>query len=87
MIEVGSLVTCEIDGHYNVTNNKSLCLVTGSSKGYIAMKVIAHAENKEYLGRSYTEYLENFKEITISEYFDKYPNAYKCPKFYKILKL
>ena len=86
MIEVGSLVTCEIDGHYNVTNNKSLCLVTGSRKDYIAMKVIAHAENKEYLGKSYTEYLENFKEITISEYFDKYPNAYKCSKFYKILK-
>lgn len=86
MIEVGSLVTHKFSKGYRLTNNKSLCVVTSKNgSNSISVKIIASIIS-EGLGDEYFVIKSDFKEITISEYFDKYPNAYKCQNFNKILK-
>lgn len=88
MIRVGSLVTCKNNGCYRYTNNKSLCVVIKAPEDdldYIHVKIIASII-QEGLNREFDVDKSRFKEITISEYFTKYPNAYKCQNFDKILK-
>lgn len=85
MIEVGSLVTCRFTSGYKLTNNKSLCVVTSENFNTITVKIIASIISEGF-GGEYLVSKDRFKEITISEYFTKYPNAYKCQNFDKILK-
>lgn len=88
MIRVGSLVTCKNDGYYRFINNRTLCVVIKAPEDdpdYIHVKIIASIAPKS-LNKKFSVDKSNFKEITISEYFTKYPNAYKCQNFDKILK-
>lgn len=73
MIEVGQLVTRRPDStRYNVTTDKSLCLVEVVNDYEILVKVVAHANGKYYRGWVETEY---FIPCTYAQFMEKYPDA------------
>lgn len=88
MFEVGTVLVGKINNGYGITNNESLCIITeiiNPDRNYINVEVIAHNYYNANLGHIYDVDANSFDEITVEDYFKKYPNAYKCRNFDDIL--
>lgn len=81
-INVGDLVTA-YEGciRYSFTNNQSLCIVTKFERDKMFVKIIAHASRKYVLNNEYDVVRDDFIPITVEEFFEKYPYAYKIENF------
>lgn len=81
-INVGDLVTAYAGcSRYSFTNNQSLCIVTKFERDKMFVKIIAHASRKYVLNDEYDVERDDFIPITVEEFFEKYPYAYKIENF------
>lgn len=89
MFEVGILVICNTN-NYTYTNEKTLCVVVKNIedthiKEDISVKIIA-SDYSPQLGKRYSVESRYFREITLTEYFEMFPDAKKCSDFDNIVE-
>ena len=81
-INVGDLVTAYAGcSRYSFTNEQSLCIVSKFADDKMFVKIIAHASRKYVLNNEYDVVRDDFVPITVEEFFEKYPYAYKIENF------
>ena len=85
--EVGTLLIGK-DEYYSYTNNESLMVVTKKyDNDNISIKVRIIASTNNYsLGDRYDVVQDKFEPISLREYFERFPNAYKYANFNDILE-
>ena len=84
MFEVGTLVICNIPGMYSCTDTDALCIVMEKGRSYMDVKIIATNRMGE-LNSTHNVNPNFFEEITAGKYLFKFPSAYKCANFDKIV--
>lgn len=84
MFEVGTLVICNIPGMYSCTDTDALCIVMEKGRSYMDVKIIATNRMGE-LNSTHSVNPNFFEEITAGKYLFKFPSAYKCANFDKIV--
>lgn len=85
MFEIGSLVIAKDGTSYGRTDTYSLMVVErNNGYGEIRVKVIASDSHDHFSNWTVEE--SDFKEITIEEYFNKFPDADKCDDFDEIVE-
>lgn len=88
MFEIGTLVIND-SGFYTYTNDRTLCIVKETDIMYehdndIKVKIIAGYE-LSHIGDEWNVESRHFKEITVEEYFDKFPNTCKISDFENVI--
>lgn len=88
MFKVGTLVTAFNGACYGITDNCSLCVVTGTNllNRRIKVRVLARGNYYREVGETFWVDADDFYEISLNEYFSNFEDPYKIDNFEEILQ-
>ena len=88
MFKVGTLVTAFNGACYGITDNYSLCVVTGTNllNRRIKVRVLARGNYYREVGETFWVDADDFYEISLNEYFSNFEDPYKIDNFEEILQ-